>query len=113
MTVRIGLIGVGLIGLIGQDHLRRLTRVLAGAQVVALCDVGPAKAQDVASRFTGPSPIRVHASGQEVIADAVVVCSWGPTHEEYVLASIAAGKPVFCEKPLAETPEACQRKWTP
>jgi myo-inositol 2-dehydrogenase/D-chiro-inositol 1-dehydrogenase len=24
--------------------------------------------------------------------DTVVVCSWGPTHEEYVLASIAAGK---------------------
>jgi myo-inositol 2-dehydrogenase/D-chiro-inositol 1-dehydrogenase len=41
--------------------------------------------------------------------DAVLVTSWGPTHEEYVLASIAAGKPVFCEKPLATTEEACLR----
>ena len=54
----------------------------------------------------------MHPSGQDLIADervdAVIVCSWGPTHEEYVLASIAAGKPVFCEKPLATTPEACR-----
>ena len=53
------------------------------------------------------------ATGQELIddadVDAVIVCSWGPTHEEYVLAAIAADKPVFCEKPLATTQEACLR----
>ena len=52
-------------------------------------------------------------TGQELIedpeVDAVVVASWGPTHEEYVLACIAAGKQVFCEKPLATTREACER----
>jgi len=110
MTVRIGVIGVGMIG---QDHIRRLNRVVAGAQVVALTDVDPAKAQQVATQFGSATPIRVHVTGQDVVSDdevdAVVVCSWGPTHEEYVLASIAAGKPVFCEKPLAETQEACLR----
>ena len=36
MTVRVGVIGVGMIG---RDHIRRLTRVLAGARVTAVSDV--------------------------------------------------------------------------
>jgi len=55
----------------------------------------------------------VHLTGEDLITDenvqAVLVCSWGPTHEQYVVASIAAGKPVFCEKPLATTTDACRR----
>ena len=107
MTVRVGVIGVGMIG---QDHIRRLTHVLSGAQVVAVTDVDAARAQTVADGLPG---VRLHATGQELIRDddidAVLVASWGATHEEYVLASIEAGKPVFCEKPLATTEEACQR----
>jgi myo-inositol 2-dehydrogenase/D-chiro-inositol 1-dehydrogenase len=107
MTVRVGVIGVGMIG---QDHIRRLTQVLSGATVVAVTDVDPARAQTVADGLPGA---RVHATGQELIGDgdvdAVMVTSWGATHEEYVLAGIEAGKPVFCEKPLATTQEACRR----
>ncbi|WP_067500790.1 Gfo/Idh/MocA family protein [Actinoplanes sp. TFC3] len=107
MVVRVGLIGTGMIG---QDHLRRLTRVLAGASVTAVSDVDVDLAERVAEGLPGAT---VHVTGEELIAhpqvDAVVVCSWGPTHEQYVLACIAAGKPVFCEKPLATTQEACRR----
>src|SRR4051794_13337768 len=96
--------------MIGQDHIRRLSRVLSGVRVAAVTDVDADRARSVAD---GLSDARVHASGQELIADpgvdAVVVCSWGPTHEEFVLAGIAAGKQVFCEKPLATTEEACGR----
>jgi myo-inositol 2-dehydrogenase/D-chiro-inositol 1-dehydrogenase len=95
--------------MIGQDHIRRLSHVVSGAEVVAVTDANEMVAKEVASRLTGAT---VHPSGEDLIADgrvdAVLVCSWGPTHEAYVLAAVAAGKPVFCEKPLATTPKACR-----
>jgi myo-inositol 2-dehydrogenase/D-chiro-inositol 1-dehydrogenase len=106
MTLRVGVIGTGMIG---QDHIRRITEVLSGAEITAVADVNADLARQVAA---GLRHATAHAGGQDLIADgdvdAVLVGSWGPTHEEYVLASIAAGKPVFCEKPLATTQLACQ-----
>jgi myo-inositol 2-dehydrogenase/D-chiro-inositol 1-dehydrogenase len=104
--LRVGVIGTGMIG---QDHIRRMTEVLSGVQVTGVTDVDADAARRVGERVGAT----VHPSGEDLVADdavdAVVVCSWGPTHEQYVLASIAAGKPVFCEKPLATTQEACLR----
>ena len=107
MTVRVGVIGVGMIG---QDHIRRITQVLSGGAVVAVTDVDAARAEHVAADLPGAT---VHPAGNDLIGagdvDAVLVTSWGATHEEHVLAAIDSGKPVFCEKPLATTKEACLR----
>src|SRR5215213_4732810 len=107
MTLNVGVIGVGMIG---QDQIRRITHVLAGARVSAVTDVDMERAKTIAAGLPAAKALQ---TGQELIddpeVDAIVVASWGPTHEEYVLASIAAGKQVFCEKPLATTREACER----
>jgi myo-inositol 2-dehydrogenase/D-chiro-inositol 1-dehydrogenase len=107
MTVRVGVIGVGMIG---QDHIRRITHVLSGGAVVAVADIDSARAERVVSELAGAT---LHQTGRDLISDAdvdaVLVASWARTHEEYVVASIEAGKPVFCEKPLATTREACLR----
>ncbi|HEX9858739.1 MAG TPA: Gfo/Idh/MocA family oxidoreductase [Paracoccaceae bacterium] len=108
MTLGVGVIGTGAIG---RDHARRIAQVLAGADVVAVTDVNRADAE-AARRDVAPRA-KVHDDGHALIAapevQAVVVTSWGPTHEEFVLACIAAGKPVFCEKPLATTAEGARR----
>jgi myo-inositol 2-dehydrogenase/D-chiro-inositol 1-dehydrogenase len=107
MTLGVGVIGTGMIG---QDHIRRITRVLSGGTVVAVTDVDAARAEQVAAELPGAA---VHPTAQDLIAaghvDAVLIASWGPAHEEQVIAAIGAGKPVFCEKPLAPSKDACLR----
>jgi myo-inositol 2-dehydrogenase/D-chiro-inositol 1-dehydrogenase len=107
MNVRVGVIGVGMIG---QDHIRRITQVLTGGSVTAVNDVDAARAGQVAAGLPGAS---LHETAQDLTADdnvdAVLVASWGAAHEEQVVAAIGAGKPVFCEKPLAPASDACLR----
>jgi len=111
MTLKIGVIGTGMIG---RDHTRRIQQVLAGAEVVALSDVNQASATSVRDDLAPKA--RLYETGESLIAapevDAVLVTSWGATHEPYVLAAIAAGKPVFCEKPLATTAAGARASWT-
>ncbi|MDY7559502.1 Gfo/Idh/MocA family oxidoreductase [Pseudomonas sp. CCC3.2] len=108
MTLKLGVIGTGAIG---QDHIRRLSQTLLGSQVVALTDINLDQAAKVARDLDLTA--EVYPDGHTLIntpeVEAVLVTSWGPSHEEFVLAAIAAGKPVFCEKPLAVTADGCRR----
>ena len=95
MTVRVGFLGCGLIA---GFHALGLEQV-DDAQVVAAFDPDPERA----ARFAGGQNAVVAGSAEEVIdlADAVYVTAWTAAHPELVAAVVGAGKPVFCEKPLA------------
>ena len=97
-------------GMIGREHIERIQNRIRGAKVVAVCDVfeeGVKKGAEIA----GPGT-KIYTNFKEAIADpdvnAVVVTTPGQFHKDPVLAAIQAGKPVFCEKPLANSAADCK-----
>ncbi|MBA2565133.1 MAG: Gfo/Idh/MocA family oxidoreductase [Gemmatimonadetes bacterium] len=97
--LRVGIVGAGAIAQVA--HLPAYRR-LHTVQVVALCDVDPTKLRVLQARYGIP---RVHRSYEELLAskdvDAVDICLPNDLHHRAVLAALAAGKHVLCEKPLA------------
>lgn len=105
MTVRIGLIGTGVMG---ADHARTLATQIAGVHLRALTDADAARARTVAAE-TGAETIASDplAVINDPEVDAVLIASPDHTHRDLTLACISAGKPVLCEKPLAPTSREC------
>ena len=101
-NLNIALIGCGMIG---REHIERIQNRIRGAKIVAVCDVfeeGAKKGAEIAGAGT-----KIYTDFNEAINDpdvnAVVVTTPGQFHKGPVLAAIKAGKPVFSEKPLANT----------
>ncbi|NKB68465.1 MAG: gfo/Idh/MocA family oxidoreductase [Candidatus Latescibacteria bacterium] len=97
-TLRIGLIGVGLIG---KGHLRKY-REIDAAQVVALADLDQDELARVAAEFDVAD---TYTDYKELLQrddiDAVDVCLHNNLHAPVTIAALEAGKHVYCEKPIA------------
>ncbi|MGA9873788.1 MAG: Gfo/Idh/MocA family oxidoreductase [Rhodococcus sp. (in: high G+C Gram-positive bacteria)] len=96
--LRIAVLGVGMMG---ADHVARITSKIASARVAVINDYSTEKAEELAASIPGA---RVVIDPIDAIADpevdAVLLATPGPTHEKQLLACLEHGKPVMCEKPL-------------
>lgn len=109
------MLNVGVIGLgrLGKKHALTIGGAVANARLTAVCDPVASLMDDVRGQFPGAKAFK---SPQEMInssdVDAVVIASATNTHTELLREVIAAGKPVFCEKPLSldvsEAKEICR-----
>ena len=96
--INIGVIGAGRIGTLHAEHL--VFRV-PGANVVAVSDIDEEAARRCAARFGVPVAVREYAAlleNDEI--EAVVICSSTNTHAQMIEDAAAAGKHIFCEKPI-------------
>lgn len=105
MTIRLAVIGAGLMG---ADHAKILTQDLPGATLQVVCDMDTARARaladDLGARDTGHDPHAVIARDD---VDAVIIASPDITHAPLSKACIEAGKAVLCEKPLSQKSAEC------
>ena len=96
--LRIAVLGVGVMG---TDHVRRITRRISGARVSVVNDYVTDKAEQVAAEVPGA---RVIGDPLDAIdaddVDAVLLATPGPVHHKQLLACLEHRKPVLCEKPL-------------
>ncbi len=98
---KVGLIGAG--GIVRSVHLPGW-KTLPEVEIVAVADINKNSAQKLASEFHIPE---VYEDFNDLLKnraiDAVDICTPNRVHTPAVLASLAAGKHVLCEKPLAVT----------
>ncbi|PBC01355.1 Gfo/Idh/MocA family oxidoreductase [Mesorhizobium sp. WSM3860] len=105
MTIRIAVIGAGLMG---ADHAKIVAEELPGATLQLVCDMDDQRARRVADAH---GAVDIATDPNAAIArqdiDAVIIASPDFTHAPLSLACIAAGKRVLCEKPLSQASADC------
>jgi predicted dehydrogenase len=106
MSVRVAIVGCGLIG-------RKRAAALPGGRLVACADLEPQRAEALAATVTSGTPPVVVARWQEAVlrsdVDAVVVATTNESLAEVAQSALEAGKHVIVEKPAARSVAEVER----
>lgn len=97
-TLHLAVIGCGRIGRI---HAENLATRIPRARLAAVADVNAAAARELATQL---HVAKATGDYHELLADrsieAVAICSSTDTHARIIQEAAAAGKDIFCEKPI-------------
>jgi myo-inositol 2-dehydrogenase / D-chiro-inositol 1-dehydrogenase len=105
-------LGVGIVGLgrIGWFHAQQLRSGISGARLVAAA-VDPDHQRRLLA--SGEAPCALVDDVEALLAlpdlDAVVIASPSSLHEAHIGLAAAAGKPIFAEKPIADSVAGARR----
>lgn len=95
--VRVGVIGAG--GVAQVEHIPNLLKLHRQFKILGVCDPSAKVRSFIGEEFD----LRTFANLDQLLGlplDAVVVASPDSLHREHILAALAGGLHVFCEKPL-------------
>jgi myo-inositol 2-dehydrogenase / D-chiro-inositol 1-dehydrogenase len=105
--LRIAVVGAGMMG---GDHIERISRRISGARVAAIVEPDAGRGQAAAANAPGAV---VRADIRDALdrdrLDAVLIATPGPFHEQVMLPSLEAGLAILCEKPLTPDSESSLR----
>ena len=98
-SLNLGVIGVGRIGRLHAEHLAYR---IPNARLLMVADVGEEAARRCADACGVPRAVQDYrALLDDPAIEAVAICSATPTHAPIIAEAAAAGKHIFCEKPIA------------
>ncbi len=97
--LRIGLLGAGRIGTV---HATTIAQRIPAAELVAIADPQLQSAQRLAEHLRVPHVTPdAHAILHDPNIDAILICTPTASHPALIAEAAAAGKHIFCEKPVA------------
>ena len=106
--VRAAIIGAGLIA--GKKHIPAFLKLRSNTELVAVCDMNPAAAKEMTTRFGIP---RSYGNIAEMLAtekpDLVDICTPPQTHVRLAVEAMRHGCHVLVEKPMALTVGDCDQ----
>lgn len=105
--LRVGVVGAGMMG---ADHVARITHRVKGAAVSAIIDPDAQRAADAVQTAPGAKSFaRIEDALDADAADAILIATPGRLHEPVLIPALEKGLPILCEKPLTSDPTSSWR----